>query len=1071
MGINGLWKLLDPIGRRISIESLEHTTLAIDVSIWLTQFLKAMRDDEGEPVRNAHLLGTLRRCLKLLFTGIRPVFVFDGGVPAAKARLIRQRQLRREQEADEAKALARTILQSRLRQMSTKSVSSPQQSKDEEEEEPETWERADSSSSSEEEEELDVDAEVDIVALASLPASLRKEAVEVAQRKRRVAARTEFMPVAGDMEKYSQAQLSTFLKAAAFHKKIDQAEKRIDKEDGADLSRRIHSDAARRFFLIQEDESPSGSRGGGVKARMERFLANNSEWDGESEKKETPEDAFEESHLNEEKEIERLADMSPAEAAAEGLLDDDEAAAGGFLVDEQPSPRIGDDDEASSKGDDEESLGGGFVVAEEQRPEESPRSAVSEEEEEEEPEWEAAEEEEDSQGEDGKEDVVLELECEDASKLRNEIDMLFDTTKEAPKVRFEEEKKDAQSSSSLGETIAAAMKTAESMTGWAGQAFRRALSETGMSVDGRTRQTAPTLEAEEEEEEFIGGEEEEKEEPLPLEEEEEQEDEEEEEDVAVVENASPSQPVKKEEIAPGRQHDFYSVCPDFDEQLSFALENSEDCDVVGMRKSLDTLSDEKEREATKFILDAVVAKRAASRGIPETCYEVCPDIEDQVEYATEHAEECDVAALRESALSSKDDREREVKNFILKVVEDERMRVAEAARTNRENAARLKRHKRDGDRVTNEMRDEVMELLGILGVPVVEAPMEAEAQCAYLEREGLVEGVVTDDSDAFVFGAKRVYKNIFDDRKFVVAYYSSDARLEHRLESTHDFTTLALLLGGDYCHKVKNVGIVNAMEVLAAFKKSDEERPTETLTRFREWLEGADMKDDDKIDLFARTHKTARVRFELPPGFPSKEAERAYLTPRVHDVEHLRRIVAADTRQSDDIFDVPPPNGASLFRWNVPDTTKLRDWCRETLGWLDSKFDTEVGPVLKKIRERATSGRVTRRIDSYFDSYHSNKRHAVVRSDRLRQVISGSAAVPKKEKKTKRLRKKKKKSAEETEEDGEDVEVAADESVAEAKLPRTPRTTAATAKRKLQEISEEEEEDDDEAIDVDFEDA
>jgi DNA-binding transcriptional ArsR family regulator len=92
MGVKDLWQLLSPIGRRISIESLEGKVLAIDMSIWITQFIKAMRDDDGKMIQNAHILGTLRRILRLLFHKIRPVFVFDGETPALKARIIQQRR-------------------------------------------------------------------------------------------------------------------------------------------------------------------------------------------------------------------------------------------------------------------------------------------------------------------------------------------------------------------------------------------------------------------------------------------------------------------------------------------------------------------------------------------------------------------------------------------------------------------------------------------------------------------------------------------------------------------------------------------------------------------------------------------------------------------------------------------------------------------------------------------------------------------------------------------------------------------------------------------------------------------
>ncbi|MBA0549443.1 hypothetical protein Golob_020474, partial [Gossypium lobatum] len=63
------------------------------------------------------------------------------------------------------------------------------------------------------------------------------------------------------------------------------------------------------------------------------------------------------------------------------------------------------------------------------------------------------------------------------------------------------------------------------------------------------------------------------------------------------------------------------------------------------------------------------------------------------------------------------------------------------------------------------------ELLQMFGLPYIIAPMEAEAQCAYMELTNLVDGVVTDDSDVFLFGARSVYKNIFDDRKYVETYF------------------------------------------------------------------------------------------------------------------------------------------------------------------------------------------------------------------------------------------------------------------------------------------------------------
>lgn len=56
------------------------------------------------------------------------------------------------------------------------------------------------------------------------------------------------------------------------------------------------------------------------------------------------------------------------------------------------------------------------------------------------------------------------------------------------------------------------------------------------------------------------------------------------------------------------------------------------------------------------------------------------------------------------------------------------------------------------------MYGDCQELLQLFGLPYIIAPSEAEAQCAWLDANGLVDGVVTDDNDVFLFGAKHVYR-------------------------------------------------------------------------------------------------------------------------------------------------------------------------------------------------------------------------------------------------------------------------------------------------------------------------
>ncbi|SPO38769.1 uncharacterized protein PSFLO_04248 [Pseudozyma flocculosa] len=122
MGVQGLWQLLQPVARPIKLETLEGKRLAIDSSIWLYHFQMAMRDKEGRTLSNAHILGFLWRILKLLFHGIRPVFVFDGGAPVMKRRTLTNRKARKQGAKESHARTAEKLLAAQLRQAAIKHV-------------------------------------------------------------------------------------------------------------------------------------------------------------------------------------------------------------------------------------------------------------------------------------------------------------------------------------------------------------------------------------------------------------------------------------------------------------------------------------------------------------------------------------------------------------------------------------------------------------------------------------------------------------------------------------------------------------------------------------------------------------------------------------------------------------------------------------------------------------------------------------------------------------------------------------------------------------------------------------
>lgn len=119
--------------------------------------------------------------------------------------------------------------------------------------------------------------------------------------------------------------------------------------------------------------------------------------------------------------------------------------------------------------------------------------------------------------------------------------------------------------------------------------------------------------------------------------------------------------------------------------------------------------------------------------------------------------------------------------------------------------------------VTPEMAFEVSEALKPLGVQVLVAPYEADAQLGYLSRNGFVDAIISEDSDLLVYGCKRVlYKLDFKTERGQEISLSrvSECSLFARLTS-ETFLLASVIAGCDYVPSLACVGLTTALKLAA----------------------------------------------------------------------------------------------------------------------------------------------------------------------------------------------------------------------------------------------------------------
>ncbi|XP_033210006.1 DNA repair protein complementing XP-G cells homolog isoform X1 [Belonocnema kinseyi] len=929
MGVLGLWRLLDPTGKPVPVETLEGKVLAIDISIWIHQVLQGYQDRRGDSVPNAHLLGLFHRICKLLYFKIKPVFVFDGGVPMLKKNTIVSRRKQKSVAVSKAQKLKNDLISNLIKQVAVKDVLDKRNSQGEISplketsriltksssvtdmyklsEQPSTskaqpgdfdFDHVSDHDSSEESSPRKQSkwignihsVNVNSHEFKSLPADVRYDILTDLKetRKQNSWGRIHEMPQV--LNDFSSFQMQRLLKRRTVQESLEVAEKEmggktltleeldtlltelgVNTSERDDSAYRIASDSTTRVIFVNDKTS-----------QEEKVISNGA----------------------------KVSD-SDAESNSNGAS---------IPLRRDSTSCAGSDDEVSFLHniheydlDDED---WDFPEVELATPQAKSKKTVRS---------------------NSTMDTVMKYMLEYSSLPQEQILALLEQNKKNKSTKSLKRKKEKVSKKSRKEKANDRNKQIEE------EDLKHAdVPERKESVDSSSDsdfieipnvsldEKPPSLEISETVDEEV------KVSEVP---EIKSESSDSDSDFITIEDV----PIPEATFTPEKKEKTsfeVIVKPDkiLEEDLFadvFAIERAETPRIVGAENVEDKVNhacrnlnfQNFENNITNILPDEEGDKVEPSKvESPISVNKYSTNPSDNIT-SQESIETSEITSSIEGSQSSSQDS----KSVPLPISEKDLLSTKDKLQDEqRELSGNIGKLERQAMDVTDQMRSEAQELLRLFGIPYVIAPMEAEAQCAYLEQINLTDGTITDDSDIWLFGGKCVYKNFFNNNKRVLQFRSCD--IEHNLKLAREqMIQLALLVGSDYTSGLPGIGPVTAMEILAAFP-SEGDDALRGLINFSAWVKSGKIPGPGRTSL---RNKLKNV--QILKGFPSQAVVQAYLKPTLDESNEK-------------------------FTWVKPNLTLLSDYVRHKFGWTKLKFEEVINPVVKKL----TEGTSQKSISEYF---------------------------------------------------------------------------------------------------------
>jgi flap endonuclease-1 len=216
-------------------------------------------------------------------------------------------------------------------------------------------------------------------------------------------------------------------------------------------------------------------------------------------------------------------------------------------------------------------------------------------------------------------------------------------------------------------------------------------------------------------------------------------------------------------------------------------------------------------------------------------------------------------------------------------------------------------------RITPEMTADAKRMLRLAGIAIVEAPSEAEAQCARMVRDGIAHATVTEDMDALTFGTTVLLRG-FGNKKDPIREITLSKVLDGFGMDMDEFIDLCILCGCDYTKSISGVGPVKAYNYIKSHKNIEE-----------------------VLTVIEKENEKRKKKFQIPEEFLYEESRKFFNEP--------------DVLGKDDI----------TLKWDAPDGDGLTKFLNEEKGFSEVTCVNALNKF-KKCKGKSNQ----KRLDSFF---------------------------------------------------------------------------------------------------------